>query len=173
MLRDLGLVLVRGVVGLSFAAHGLQKAFGWFGGPGAAGAAGFMESLGFVPGKRYATLSSTGEMVAGSLLTLGLGGPIAPGLMIAIMLVAARTAHKDKGYFAQGGGYELAALYATAGVALAMAGPGRFSLDAALNADALADEKLAWLLLIAGGLAGALALRARTLPDAPGDPAAV
>ncbi len=100
-----------------------------------------MESLGFVPGKRYATLSSTGEMVAGSLLTLGLGGPIAPGLMIAIMLVAARTAHKDKGYFAQGGGYELAALYATAGVALAMAGPGRFSLDAALNADGARGRK--------------------------------
>lgn len=172
MLRDLGLLLTRSVVGLSFAAHGSQKAFGWFGGPGPAGAAGFMESLGFVPGERYATLSSTGEMVAGTLLALGLGGPLAPGMVAAIMLVAARTAHKDKGYFAQGGGYELAAIYVTSAFALALAGPGKFSLDKALKLDAFADERLAWLFLIGGGVAGMLALQSRRMPDVPSDPAA-
>ena len=48
---DTGLLLARMVFGLLMAAHGTQKLFGWFGGYGLAGTAGFFEQLGFRPGR--------------------------------------------------------------------------------------------------------------------------
>jgi uncharacterized membrane protein YphA (DoxX/SURF4 family) len=48
---DLGLLILRVVVGLTLAAHGSQKLFGWFGGHGLAGTGSFLEQLGFRPGK--------------------------------------------------------------------------------------------------------------------------
>jgi putative oxidoreductase len=54
-LLDLGLFLIRLVFGLVLAAHGAQKLFGWFGGYGIAGTGGFLESMGFRPGKMFAT----------------------------------------------------------------------------------------------------------------------
>jgi len=50
----LGVLILRLVVGLTMAAHGAQKLFGWFGGYGLAGTGGFLEQLGFVPGRRHA-----------------------------------------------------------------------------------------------------------------------
>ena len=47
-----GLLLLRTVVGLTLAAHGAQKLFGWFGGPGLEGTARGLEMLGFSPGRR-------------------------------------------------------------------------------------------------------------------------
>ena len=43
----LGLLVLRLVMGLTLAAHGGQKLFGWFGGPGRDGTAGFFGKLGF------------------------------------------------------------------------------------------------------------------------------
>jgi putative oxidoreductase len=37
-----GILLLRVVFGLALAAHGSQKLFGWFGGPGLQGTAGFL-----------------------------------------------------------------------------------------------------------------------------------
>ena len=48
---DAGLLIVRLVVGLTMAAHGAQKLFGWFGGYGLTGTGNFMEQLGFRPGR--------------------------------------------------------------------------------------------------------------------------
>ncbi|MGH3003625.1 MAG: DoxX family protein, partial [Gaiellaceae bacterium] len=57
----MGRLLLRAVVGGIFVGHGTQKLFGWFGGPGLEGTAGFMESLGLRPGKRHAVLGSAAE----------------------------------------------------------------------------------------------------------------
>jgi putative oxidoreductase len=51
---DLGLFLLRVVVGLTLAAHGAQKLFGWFGGYGIEATGRALEQLGFVPGRRHA-----------------------------------------------------------------------------------------------------------------------
>ena len=52
----LGKLAVRGVVGPLFVGHGTQKLFGWFGGHGLEGTAGFFEQgIGLRPGKRHAT----------------------------------------------------------------------------------------------------------------------
>ena len=78
MLHDLGLLAARLTIGLSYASHGTQKAFGWFEGPGPEGSAKFMESLGFKPGETYAQAASYNEIAAGLMIATGLGGPIGP-----------------------------------------------------------------------------------------------
>lgn len=45
-----GLLIIRLVVGLTFAGHGKQKLFGWFGGHGLKGTGGWFESIGVKPG---------------------------------------------------------------------------------------------------------------------------
>jgi putative oxidoreductase len=130
---DTGILLARIIVGPLMAAHGAQKLLGWFGGYGLAGTGGFFEALGFRPGKFYAALASTAEILSGVLLALGLFGPVGPALLISVMLVAAVSVHLQHGVFAQNNGIEVPLLYATAAAAIALTGPGAYSLDAALG----------------------------------------
>jgi len=58
---DLALLVVR-LIGFGFAAHGAQKLFGWFGGYGIAGTGGYFESLGWKPGRLFATAAGLGEL---------------------------------------------------------------------------------------------------------------
>ena len=67
---SIGLLILRLVVGLTLAAHGAQKLFGWFGGYGLTGTGGFREQLGFVPGRRAALFAGLAETGAGLLLAL-------------------------------------------------------------------------------------------------------
>src|SRR5215471_4581102 len=76
-IMDFGLAVLRLVVGLTLAAHGVQKLFGWFGGPGLHGTGRGLEQLGFVPGRRSALLAGLTEAGGGLLLTLGLATPAA------------------------------------------------------------------------------------------------
>ena len=59
---DFGLLLLRATVGLAVAAHGAQKLFAWFGGPGLDAAGQFMAMLGFHPGRRHALMAGLAEM---------------------------------------------------------------------------------------------------------------
>jgi putative oxidoreductase len=125
-----GLLLLRLVLGLSMAAHGSQKLFGWFGGPGIAGISPFMETIGFRPGRRHALASGVVEFAGGLLLALGLATPLAAALIASVMVVAAATVHGKNGFFAQNGGYELNLLIGVAALSIAFTGPGAWSLDA-------------------------------------------
>jgi len=129
MIRDLALLAARLAIGGGIAAHGAQKAFGSFEGPGPAGAAGLMDSLGFRPGPTFATAASSTEIAAGALIALGLGGPIGPALLGSTMIVAGSSVHWKNGFFAQKNGIELSTLYAAAGLAFAGGGYGALSLD--------------------------------------------
>jgi putative oxidoreductase len=148
---ELGLLLLRSVVGLTLAAHGAQKLFGWFGGYGLDGTGGFMESLGFRPGRRAAFMAGLVEAGGGLLLAFGLLTPFAAAAIVAVMLVAVVTVHLKGGFFATGGGYEYNLVLAAAAVALAFTGPGVLSLDAALGL------QLSGALWGAGALIGGLA----------------
>jgi putative oxidoreductase len=128
-----GLLLLRVVVGVTLAAHGAQKLFGWFGGPGLDGTARGLEMLGFTPGRRHAALAGLVEIGAGLLLALGLLTPIAAALVSSVMVVAALSAHVKQGFFITSGGYEYTLVLGAAGLTFAFTGPGRFSLDAALG----------------------------------------
>src|SRR6185503_8202787 len=138
-----GLLVARLVFGLSLAAHGSQKLFGWFGGYGLAGTGGFFEQLGYRPGKTFAALAGLAEFGGGLLIALGLLGPVGAALTISVMIVAAVTVHLAKGFFASGGGIELTFLYAAAAVVLALTGPGVFSLDAVLGLEWLSAPAVA------------------------------
>jgi putative oxidoreductase len=161
---SIGILILRLVVGLTLAAHGAQKLFGWFGGYGLTGTGGFLEQLGFVPGRRHALFAGVAETGAGLLLALGLVTPVAAAVAIAVMVVAGVSAHAKKGFFAHNGGYEYTLILGIAALSLAFTGPGPLSLDAVLG---VRDAGAGWgLAALAAGLAGAgLQLARRQLPE--------
>jgi putative oxidoreductase len=168
MVDALGLLATRLTVGLSFASHGTQKAFGWFEGPGPEKAAGFLETLGFKPGTQFATAASYSEIAAGTLIALGFGGPVGPALLISTMIVAQTSAHMKNGFFAQKGGIELGLVYASAALGLAASGYGPLSLDHALGLQKPLRHPVITALALAGAAAGAyyiLEQRDFTPPD--------
>jgi putative oxidoreductase len=130
---SIGLLILRLAVGLSLAAHGAQKLFGWFGGYGIAGTGQFLEQAGLRPGRMYAAQAGLAEVVAGLFLATGLLTPAASAVVVAVMVVAAVIAHLKNGFFVQNGGYEHTLLLAVAGATLAFTGPGTLSLDHAFG----------------------------------------
>jgi putative oxidoreductase len=159
----LGLLLAR-LIGLGFAAHGAQKLFGWFGGYGLAGTGGFFESIGFRPGRLFAFAAGAGEFVGGLSIALGLGGPIGPMLVIAVMTVAALAVHLPNGFWAAKNGYEMPLLYAALAVVFAFAGFGAYSLDAAFGWSAFWTPQLAWAAVGLGIIGGLVNVAARRKP---------
>src|SRR6266436_7591508 len=127
---DIGLLLLRLVVGLTIAAHGTQKLFGWFGGPGLDGTGRFLATIGFPTGRRSALIAGLGEVCGGVFLAFGLLTPAAAALLLSVMLVAAVTVHMKNGFFVQNGGYEYTLVLGIAALTVAFAGPGSLSLDA-------------------------------------------
>jgi putative oxidoreductase len=156
-----GLLVGRLVFGLLMAAHGTQKLLGWFGGYGIGGTGGFLEALGFRPGRVFATIASLTEVVGGLLVAAGLLGPIGPALMLSVMIVAAVSVHWKQGIFAANNGIELPLLYGTAAITLALSGPGVFSLDALAGIDAVWTPGLKAAVLAIGVLGAAANLLAR------------
>ena len=149
---DAGILLARVVFGSLMAAHGAQKLFGWFGGYGIAGTGGYFESLGFKPGRFFAAAAGFSELIGGALLAFGLLGPLAPAMIVAVMVVAMATVHWQHGLFAQNNGVELPLLYTVAAAGLALTGYGIYSLDALLGLSWPAP--VAWVALALGAAGG-------------------
>lgn len=134
-----GLTALRIPIGIIFAAHGAQKLFGWFGGYGLDGTAGWMASIGLAPGYLMALLAGSAEFFGGLALVAGfLVRPAAAALAFA-MLVAIFSVHIGNGLFISNNGYEFGLALLAASVALAISGAGNGSLDRVL-ARRLAQE---------------------------------
>jgi putative oxidoreductase len=160
-----GLLILRLVIGTLMMGHATQKLFGWLGGYGLNGTAGFFEQLGFQPGKLFATAASLGELTSGFLVATGLFGPIGPALMISVMLVAILTVHLHHGLFAASNGVEVPLLYATVALGFALFGFGSYSLDAALGIARFWTPGLT-LVVLGGAVGGAVFnLAFRRLPQ--------
>ncbi|EGG32386.1 MULTISPECIES: DoxX family protein [Paenibacillus] len=132
MAIDIGLLILRLVVGLSFMAHGAQKLFGWFGGYGPKGTGGWMESVGIKPGVAIAVLSGLMELVGGLLLAAGFLTVLGAALITLTMLGAIVKVHGQNGYWSTANGYEYNLLLIAVAVALALTSAGAYSLDAVI-----------------------------------------
>jgi putative oxidoreductase len=166
-----GILLLRAVVGLTLFAHGSQKLFGWFGGGGLKGTAGFFGGLGFRPPLAMALMAGLGE-AAGLLFALGLVTPLAAAGMTATMIVAIGAVHWKNGFFAMKGGYEFNLVLLTTAVAVSATGPGRFSLDRALGWDGRISGLWWGVGVLAVSLAGGgLVLASRNAPAPEPEPA--
>jgi putative oxidoreductase len=150
---DLGLLILRIAVGLIFAAHGAQKAFGWWSGPGFAGWRGAMERMQIRPAGFWAFASMTVELAGGGLLVVGLLSPLVSALLVAQSIVIIVQVHLAKGFWNRNGGIEFPLSLLGGVAALAGTGPGSASLDAALGL-AYATELRAVLVVVALGGAG-------------------
>src|SRR2546429_8952783 len=129
-----GLLLLRVVVGGTMFSHGAQKLFGWFGGPGLRGTAGFFESLGWRLPLALAFLAGLAEK-SGVAFALGLLTPLAALGIAVVMLNAIFVVHWRNGFFNGNGGLEFPLTLATVAVAVAATGPGRFSIDRLIGWD--------------------------------------
>ena len=126
-------LILRVPVGLILSAHGAQKLFGWFGGNGLAGTAGWLSSMGMEPGLLMAILAGGAEFFGGLALVLGLLTRPAALVAAFTMLVAIFSVHIGNGLFAADGGYEYALTLMVALLALAVQGGGYLSMDNALS----------------------------------------
>ncbi len=126
-------LLLRVTLGVVMGAHGVQKAFGWFGGYGWDNTIGYFSSVGLpdVLGGLVIIVESLGAL----LLIIGFGGRIMAASMAVVMLGAFFIDHLPNGFymnwFAQtrGEGFEFDILFWAIAVVLTINGSGRFSVD--------------------------------------------
>jgi putative oxidoreductase len=123
-----GLLLLRVVIGGVILAHGLQKTFGWWNGPGPKGLRGWLESMGFRMAALMALLLILAED-GGLLFGLGLVTPLAALMIVTSQLVAIATTHWKNGFWAGSGGFEYNLTLIAVALAICATGPGRFSFD--------------------------------------------
>lgn len=122
-----GVLIIRVIVGVSFAAHGYFK---FFKGGKIAGTARWFDGMGMRPnGTVHAYLAATTELVAGTLFALGFLLPLASAAIVGQMLVAGYTANRAAGFWSANKGWELNLILATIAVGTATIGPGEYSID--------------------------------------------
>lgn len=127
-MMDLGLLLIRLVIGLLFIGHGAQKLFSWFGGYGPKGTGGWMESVGIKPGVAMAVVSGLMELVGGILFGAGLF-TVAGAVLIALTMVGAIVKiHGKNGLWSTANGYEYPLVVLVVVIGVALVGAGAYSL---------------------------------------------
>lgn len=157
---DVAALVIRLALGPMLVLHGLNKVRG-----GLSGTEKWFDSLGLRPAWLHARVAAVSEIGAGVIVTLGLLTGLGAMAFVGLMTVAALTDHRGKGYFIFKGGAEYVVLVGMVAVALAVVGPGRWSLDHALGLD-LAG--LGWgLVALVGGLVAAGGLLATSYRPAP------
>jgi putative oxidoreductase len=157
---DLGLLLLRLGVGITFSLHGMQKLFGWFGGGGRRRTAAWFASLGFGDGRSAALLAGMGELAGGLGLALGLATPLAAAAMAGTMTTAALVNRHEHGFWSADKGWELNGYLIVVAASVALTGPGALSLDRELDlvslplVGALLAPGATGVLLVIAGVAG-------------------
>ena len=129
--HDLGLLLIRIMLGVVFMFHGGQKLFGWFDGPGMEGYIKMIEGMEQVPmPKVSAYLSACTEFIGGLLLLVGFLTRLVAIPLVINMLAAVYLVHRTAFSGPSGMEFPLTLAVVTAGIALT--GAGCFSIDGCL-----------------------------------------
>ncbi|MGN7356148.1 DoxX family protein [Paenibacillus sp. SAF-054] len=123
-----GLLIIRLIVGLTFAGHGAQKLFGWFGGPGLKGTAGWLGSMNVKPALPAAIITGLFELLGGLLFAAGVWTPVAAVMIALTMLGAIVTVHGKNGFWATSNGFEYNLILIAVVVGVALTGPGAYHL---------------------------------------------
>ncbi|MED4226575.1 DoxX family protein [Neobacillus cucumis] len=126
---NIGLLIIRLVVGLLFVGHGAQKLFGWFGGYGLKGTGGWFESIGMKPGVTMALFAGLAELLGGILFAIGLLTPLAAIMIAGTMVMAIVKVHGANGLWATANGYEYNLTLIAVAIGVALIGPGQYALD--------------------------------------------
>ncbi len=127
---SVGLLILRLVAGLTLAAHGAQKLFGWFGGGGISGTLQMQGRLGLKPAPLWAGMVILGEFGGGLSVAFGFLTPLGAAAMFAAMFMAIAKSHWKNGFWNGKRGLEFPLQLLTIGVAIGIIGPGNYSLDA-------------------------------------------
>ena len=120
------ILISRVIVGTIFMAHGAQKLFGAFGGPGLSAVVQMMGPLGY--------LVAIGEFFGGLGIVVGFLSRFSAASIIVIMLGAVAMVHAKVGFFMNwagnqaGEGFEYHLLAIAALLPIVIAGPGRFAI---------------------------------------------
>jgi putative oxidoreductase len=122
---SIGLTALRIVLGVVFIAHGAQKFA-----QGIPNVVQGFSGMGVPLAEVAAPLVAGLELVGGILLVLGVATRVVGVLLAVDMVVAGFLAHGTAGFYSQDGGFEYVLVLAVASLAVALTGPGRFSLDA-------------------------------------------
>lgn len=162
--KDLGLLALRLTTGGLLAGHGAQKLFGLFGGFGLDGTAGWLESLGLTPGKRWALIAGGAEFGSGLLMALGLFNPLGPIAAFGPLGMAWATVHAGKPIWVASGGAELPLTNIAVATALALIGPGRYSLDEAFDIEVPRPIAALAAVGVGGGVAAGVLTRSTPPP---------
>lgn len=130
--QDLGLLIIRIAVGAVMIAHGINH------GRKLDSTAEWFESIGFRRAGLQAFLSAAGEIAIGSALIFGFLTTFAAAGLVATMLVAGISNHRNAGFFAFNRpveGWEYVMTLGVIGLSLATMGAGAWSIDAAIGLD--------------------------------------
>lgn len=133
---DLAALVLRGVLGFVFIAHGGQKLFGWFGGGGIRGTTAFLRIVGIPAPDTFAYVLGIAEFFGGVLLVLGLLTFVASLALVVDMAVAFAAVSHNFSFFSQakvGYGWELNLALIGLAATLLIMGPGAWSVDAGLG----------------------------------------
>ncbi len=117
---QLGIAILRIVVGIVFLAHGAQKLFVHHFG----GVTRMFAGMRIPLAHESAILVTLVEFLGGIALILGWGTRWAAILLMVDMAVAIGKVHLRNGFFSAGGGFEYPLTLLAALIALALAGPG-------------------------------------------------
>jgi putative oxidoreductase len=127
---SLGLLILRVVGGLTIAAHGAQKLFGWFEGPGLTKLLQGFEKQGYKPAWLWVCFLILGELGGGLSVALGFLTPLGAAGMFGAMFMAVFKSHWKNGFFNSKRGLEFPLQLLIIGVAIGLMGPGSYALDA-------------------------------------------
>ncbi len=126
---NIALLILRLVVGLTLTGHGVQKLFGWFGGPGLTRLRQGFEKQGYKPVWLWISLAILGEVGGGISVALGFLTPLGAAGIFGAMFMAMFKSHWKNGFWLQKGGYEYTLVLLAASIAIGLVGPGSYALD--------------------------------------------
>jgi putative oxidoreductase len=128
------ILLIRLALGTIMFAHGTQKVFGWWGGPGfnqwINQPAPFAEMR---PSWLWMGAAALSELVGGAMVIIGLYTRVGAFFIACVMLTAIFSVHRKYGFFINAGGFEYPLALLAMAAALLVHGGGSASIDTQMH----------------------------------------